>query len=204
MDEIPHYRLLVVDDNPNIHKDFTKILIGDKGLEATSAIHQMETHLFGKESPSQIALGSYVIDSAYQGEEAFKKVEASLKEKNPYALIFMDVLMPPGWDGVKASKEIWKIDPEVHIVICTAYADYSWEEIVKEVGVRHNFLIIKKPFESIEIRQVACCLTEKWNLSQQAGYKYDRLHQEVLKESEKLKTMLSQSEEKIRKIQSSE
>ena len=65
-------------------------------------------------------------------------------------------------------KRIWEADPDVQIVLCTAYSDYSWEEMSKKLGLTDRLLILKKPFEVIEVLQLAEALTEKWNLSQQA------------------------------------
>ena len=82
----------------------------------------------------------------------------------PYALAFVDMRMPPGWDGIRTITELWRWDPNVQVVICTAYSDHSWAEIVARLGVRDNLLILKKPFEAIEVGQLAYALTEKWSL----------------------------------------
>ena len=48
-------------------------------------------------------------------------------------MAFVDVRMPPGWDGVETITRIWEVDPDLQIVVCTAYADYSWEELRSKV-----------------------------------------------------------------------
>src|SRR5205085_3783511 len=83
------------------------------------------------------------------------------------ALAFIDVRMPPGMDGIETSKELWKICPDLQIAICTAYADYSWKDIVKSLRARDNMLILKKPFDNIEVLQIASALTAKWNVNDQ-------------------------------------
>jgi CheY-like chemotaxis protein len=186
------YKILLVDDNADIHDDFKKILITDRNAKDEESLREIKSQLFGEESQAQVHL-NYEIDSAYQGEEAIELVAKAFKENKPYALAFMDVLMPPGFDGIETTKRLWEIDPDIQIVICTAYADYSWNDIIKKLGVNDNFIILKKPFESIEIRQFACCLTRKWHLSQQAGHKYDRLYEEVVREADKLKKMLEKN-----------
>jgi CheY-like chemotaxis protein len=187
------FRLLIVDDNHSIHDDYLKILDPQKSSVENNNFEQLNSNLFGKKQRDSYPI-HYEIDSAYQGEEALRMVQKADVEERPYALIFMDVLMPPGWNGIETIKRIWEVDPSVCVVICTAYADQSWNEVIDQLGINDKFLILKKPFENIEVRQLACCLTQKWSLSHQAGSKYDRLTQEILQESEKLKKMFEKSE----------
>lgn len=154
-------RILIVDDNPEIHQDFIKIF----SKNDTQPILKGEDLLFGaqKKSPT-LSDVHYQIDSAYQGREALELVRSALAQGLPYALAFIDMRMPPGWDGVKTIKKIWEIDANIQMVICSAYSDHSWEEITRELGGCENFLILKKPFEVIEISQLASALTKKWEL----------------------------------------
>jgi signal transduction histidine kinase len=83
-------------------------------------------------------------------------------------MAFVDVRMPPGWDGMETIRHIWQVDPEILIVICTAYSDRSWEDMVAELGRTDRFLVLKKPFDTIEVRQLALALTERWRLARKA------------------------------------
>jgi len=171
-------RILVIDDNHAIHEDFARILKPrdetHKGLDA------METELFGPGSrPPMAEENFYRIDSAFQGLEGIDKVTAAFKAGAPYALAFVDVRMPPGIDGVEALERIWKIDPDIQAVLCTAYSDYSWEEVIKRLGMSDRLLILKKPFDNIEVRQMANTLTEKWSLQQQTKRRLKTLEQAV-------------------------
>lgn len=190
----PCFRLLIVDDNVSIHEDYFKILVPE-----TSPFKEMESKYFGNPSNETHAI-NYQIDSAYQGEEALKMVKKAVDEGKPYALAFMDVIMPPGWDGIETIKRIWEVDPYINMVICTAYGDRSWNDLVDNLGINDKFLILKKPFENIEVRQLACCLTQKWSLTQEVGSKYDRLTKEVMEETEKLKKMFEKNQPKKEQI----
>lgn len=161
-----HRRILVVDDNQAIHADFHKILVGDHdNLE----LADLTAALLGPKPEARAGIAvQYDINSAYQGQEALAKVRQALQEGNPYVLAFIDMRMPPGWDGLETIEHIWKEDPEVQVVICTAYSDYSWEDMQKRFGQRDGLLILKKPFDNAEISQLACALTRKWELAQQA------------------------------------
>ncbi len=158
-------RILVIDDNRAIHDDFRKILVGAAVDDAASG---MEAVLFGAPAPDTGAL-RFELDSAYQGKEGLEKVERSLRDGRPYAMAFMDVRMPPGWDGIETTARIWEIDPEIQIVICTAYSDYSWDQMSSRLGQPDRLVILKKPFDNIEALQVATALTEKWNLARRAS-----------------------------------
>jgi signal transduction histidine kinase len=167
-------RILLVDDMPAIHEDFRKILVPQPvhaGLDAA------ETALFGDEPPAVLSV--FELDSAYQGQEAAGQVQASLSAGRPYALAFVDMRMPPGWDGVQTIERLWQIDPRLQVVICTAYADTSWDDVLATLDVRDRLLILKKPFDAIEVRQLANMLTAKWQMTQDAAAQLTRLEDAV-------------------------
>ncbi len=164
-DQSPKHRILIVDDNKNIHVDFRKILLP---AVDTYSMDQISKELFGEDEDLEIARRvvdvEYQIDSAYQGEDGVEMVKTAVKENNPYTLAFVDMRMPPGWDGLTTIERAWEIDPDMQIVMCTAYADYSWKDIIDRLTNTNNLLILKKPFENIEVKQIARSLIEKWQL----------------------------------------
>jgi len=160
-------RILVIDDNPAIHQDFRKIL-SPTDSELEGELDADEASLFGETSTVGREL-NFVIDSAFQGQEGLEKVRAAVLAGTPYAVAFVDVRMPPGWDGIETISRIWREFPDLQIVICTAYSDYSWEDIAKAVGNTDHVLVLKKPFDNIEVMQMACALSKKWQLTQIAN-----------------------------------
>ncbi len=179
-------RILLVDDMPAIHEDFRKILVPQAPEhEELSAV---EAALFGDEDPAS-ALVAFELDSAYQGQEALAKVEASLNDNRPYAMAFVDMRMPPGWDGVQTIEHLWRSDPRLQVVICTAYADSSWDEILAQLDVRDRLLILKKPFDAIEVAQLASALTTKWQMTQDAAAQRTRLEDAVAERTRELRTV---------------
>jgi two-component system, cell cycle sensor histidine kinase and response regulator CckA len=181
-------RILVIDDNPAIHDDFRKIL--GQSSDNNSALDEVEAALFntGTDSASAVEELVFEIDSAYQGQEGLQKVEQALREGRPYALAFVDVRMPPGWDGVETITRIWDKYPELQMVICTAYSDYSWKEIFRQLGRSDSLVILKKPFDNAEVLQLAHALTHKWGLNQQVKVRLedlDRLVQQRTSELQK-------------------
>ncbi|MCB2252428.1 EAL domain-containing protein [Pseudomonas chlororaphis] len=180
----PNRRILIVDDTPEIHQDFRKIL-GPQDKEHLSSI---ETSLFGShQAPGQ----HFQLDSAYQGQEAVELVKRAQAEGRPYALAFLDLRMPPGWDGLQTIEHLWKIDPHLQIALCTAFSDYSWEAMAERIEFGDQLLILKKPFDSLEIRQMASALTWKWQLTQDAASKMRYLEQAI---EERVQELLSVSQ----------
>jgi EAL domain-containing protein (putative c-di-GMP-specific phosphodiesterase class I)/CheY-like chemotaxis protein len=152
-------RLLVIDDNKAIHEDFAKILCRE--TTNVHALAEAEAQIFGV-SPIQAVQDDFQIDSAFQGEEGLAMVHQALSEHRPYAVAFIDVRMPPGWDGIETAARIWQIDPNLQIVICTAYSEYSWEQMLAKLGRSDRLVVLKKPFDNIEVQQLADALTRKW------------------------------------------
>lgn len=188
MTKVEPLKIIVIDDNMAIHKDFIKIL----SFTEENKQSDVEKKLFGdtpKKNKSK--LPHFQIETALQGKEGVKLIKKAVKEGSPYALAFVDIRMPPGWDGIETIKHIWKVDPEIQVVICTAYSDYSWEETVQQLGKKDNLLILKKPFDNVSVRQLAYSLTKKWRLLQERRNYTKTLEQRVEERTSSLQELLS-------------
>jgi two-component system, cell cycle sensor histidine kinase and response regulator CckA len=177
-------RVLIIDDNRAIHDDFRKILAPAEWT--VTRVEESEALVFGV-SAKTAALPHFELDSAYQGQEGLALVKKALAERRPYAMAFVDVRMPPGWDGNETTQRIWQIDPDLQIVICTAYSDYSWTEMFEQLGRRDGLLILKKPFDAVEAFQLADALTEKWWLHRQSRRKMEELERMVAERTHELR-----------------
>jgi PAS domain S-box-containing protein len=158
------HRILIIDDNRRIHDDFRKILCP---LAESREMSDYESALFGESAETKPLL-DFEIDSAYQGREGLEMVEKALAEDRPYSMAFVDVRMPPGWDGIETIRRIWKCHTDLQVVICTAFSDHSWEDILAKLGNSDSLLILKKPFDNVEVLQMAHAFTKKWLLTRQA------------------------------------
>jgi two-component system sensor histidine kinase/response regulator len=205
-----NHRILVIDDNRAIHDDFRKVLVKVTGQDA--GFDEATASLFGEasSSPSQPKVPVFQIDSAFQGKDGLEMIEKSLQEEHPYAMAFVDVRMPPGWDGVETTAKIWQKYPDLQVVICTAYSDYSWENMLNILGYSDRLVILKKPFDSIEVMQLAISMTEKWRLYQQAKLRLADLEKMVHERTLQLEntnsglmsanTLLQEATEKTQKM----
>lgn len=169
----PNRRILLVDDTASIHEDFRKIL----AHQPAARLDDVETSLFGR--PVQPATGGFEVSSALDGARGVAMAEAARAAGKPFALAFVDMRMPPGWDGVETIERLWAVDPLVQVVICTAYADHPWEEVMARLDVRDRLLVVKKPFDVIEVSQLARTLTAKWDLARQSESQIEGLARAV-------------------------
>lgn len=182
------FKIMIIDDNQHIHNDFIKILHSES---SHNELEQLNEELFGSKKKIVTLLPQFEIDVASQGQEGVNKIKQALDQGVHYSLVFVDIRMPPGWDGIETIKHIWELDKEVQIVICTAYSDYSWEETVAHLGKTDNLLILKKPFDNISVRQLACALTTKWQLAEESREHTAQLQQQVADQTLSLQKSLS-------------
>jgi diguanylate cyclase len=151
------HRLLMIDDNPAIHEDYRKILTGRDDTQISRA----EAALFTAPQPP-VSRPTFDVDLALQGRDGVELARRALAEGRPYSVAFVDMRMPPGWDGLETIENLWKVDPEIQVVVCSAYSDYDWMELLARLGRSDKLIVIKKPFEPIEILQSASALSRKW------------------------------------------
>jgi two-component system NtrC family sensor kinase len=154
-------RILIVDDNPAIHDDFRKVLAAPGS--ASSELEDLEAQMFGAVATPTVQR-EFELVSAYQGREALALVTEACAQDRPFSLAFVDMRMPPGWDGLETIEQLWRVDPHLQIVISSAYSDHSWTDMCERLGDRDALLILKKPFDTIEVVQLAHALTAKWGL----------------------------------------
>lgn len=178
-------RILVIDDNVDIHGDFRKVLGGAPAK--ADALAAAELALLG-ESPSANTSPGFEVDSAYQGQEGAARVQQALNDGSPYAMAFVDMRMPPGWNGLETIARLWAIDPDIQMVICSAYSDHDWNDLVARLNNSDKLLVVKKPFEPIEVLQCAHALTRKWQNERIVRRQVETLEQVVSARTQGLET----------------
>jgi two-component system cell cycle sensor histidine kinase/response regulator CckA len=154
-------RVLIIEDNRQIHEEFRKILAPVPSVTAEK---------------NALRSRGFEVDSADQNQEGILLVEKAVAAGRPYAVVFVDVGVSPGWEGRETARRIWERDPRLQMVICTAGSDYSWKDGMSgKLGQHDGWLILRKPFDAVEARQLAQALTEKWRLHQLAREKMEAL-----------------------------
>ncbi|MBF0350847.1 MAG: response regulator [SAR324 cluster bacterium] len=170
-------RILVVDDEFAIRQSYRQILEANQNLSRLKELEDLFdeedgepdefTGDFDQSDDEEILIeewniGNYEILEASQGKDALRLIETALAEQAPIALVFLDMRMPPGMNGLETAKRIRQLDPYVEIVIFSAYSDFSYDEIIAEVGNPDRLLSFHKPFKPAQIRQLTTSLTQKW------------------------------------------
>ncbi len=176
-------RILIIDDNQGIHEDFRRLL---SPKDDGSAYGELSAGLFG-DSAEKGTLANFEIDSAFQGREGVEMARQALAAGKPYAVAFVDVRMPPGWDGIETTARLWEACPDLQVVICTAYSDYSWDQMARRLGQNDGLLILKKPFDMVEVLQIAATLARKWTLARHAKWKLADLDEQVNQRTQELR-----------------
>jgi len=199
------HRILVVDDNPAIHEDFRKIFC--TGGSQESMVEQTAALLFDETPSSGDALTERIeIVSAFQGKEGLEKIHEAAAEQHPYVLAFVDVRMPPGWDGLETTVRIWEAFPDQQVVLCTAFSDYTWEELSRRLGHSDRLFVLKKPFDVAEVRQLAVAsirriqAERKMLEADEATRQFADAQVKALKDASTMMDALKESEARIRAI----
>ena len=178
-------RILVIDDSPNILEDFRKILrpagsfISDEYSEFKQDLLD-ETFLHCDKEPFDLDC----VDNGMSGCDLVKQAKLC---GSPFAMAFLDVRLPNGWDGIETVERIWDEDPGVQVVLCTAYPDLGWSEVLIRLGHRDQLVILRKPFDPIEVWQLSTALTMKWHWTQQAKLRVQDLEEIVTNRTAQLK-----------------
>jgi diguanylate cyclase len=161
-------RVLIVDDEAEIRDAYREILVESEASQEMAGFRELRSRLFRKE-PSEsgrtrAAVRGVTFDAVFrdQAEAGVAAVKEGLASNEPFAVVFLDVRMPPGNDGVWAATQIRELDPAVEIVICTAYSDADPCEIGGMVPPEDKLSYLQKPFHPHEVRQMCIALASKW------------------------------------------
>jgi diguanylate cyclase (GGDEF)-like protein len=161
-------RVLVADDEAEVRDAYRQILLATDMSSETAVFHNLRERLFAKNMPDPMAKNSASGDTTFApvfcegAEAAVAAVREALAAEDPFAVVFLDMRMPPGPDGVWAATRIRELDPAVEIVMCTAYSDVDPRDIGGMVPPEEKLSYLQKPFHPHEIRQMTISLASKW------------------------------------------
>lgn len=179
-------RILVVDDDAMLIGEYLKCLGEDFEPDAaTSTLGDLEKVLFGEETDER-GSARFDVQSRNQGEAAVEAVRDAVKTGSPFSIVFLDIRMPPGIDGVEAAKRIRELDPNVNIVIVTGSLSPEPENLGIEIPPADRIFFFKKPFHAVECRQLAAALCGKWHADLALRHANDILEQRVWERTEAL------------------
>ena len=162
MDSDQNNRVLIVDDQREIHDDFDEML----GTGGTKSLTDDLASSFLDEDDG-VPRFDFELLHATSGEQALEVVTQAHATQSPIAAAYVDIRMPPGIDGIETIRRIRGIDRHVEIIIMTAYTDQRFEDIVQNMELLDKLLYIRKPFAREEIQQITLSLVSKWNMERE-------------------------------------
>ncbi len=172
-------RILVVDDDAMLIGEYVRCL--GEGFEPdshTSTLGDLEKVLFGEDTDEKGA-AIFEVQSRDEGQSAVEAVAEAVGDENPFSIVFLDIKMPPGIDGLEAAKRIREIDPNVNIVIVTGSASADPKDLGKQIPPADKIFFFRKPFHAIECRQLAAALCGKWHADLALRHANEILEQRV-------------------------
>ncbi|MFM2092354.1 MAG: hypothetical protein RLZZ127_2843 [Planctomycetota bacterium] len=150
--------VLVVDDQTEVHEAFRMVL-------ATPPTDDLAALTGARaKAPSTPGLD---LECVSDGPAAVAATRRRHDQGTPFLIAFVDMRMP-GMDGLATVRALWEIDRRLEVVICTAWSDRTLDELRAGLGSRSRFLVLRKPFDAVEVQQLATSLGEKWLLARQA------------------------------------
>ena len=176
------YRILVVDNDPTTHQVFRRTL----GIERTFDCARCSGNGIEADQPSIAEVLGCRVECVREGSEAIGLVTASIEHDDPFDLAFVDMQSPPNSDWLRTLKCLWNTDPELQCVLCTQDSNRCWFELVKQLGLRTNLLILKKPFAPIELAQLVASFTQKKWIVTETSQKMSLLTRAVMKRTDEL------------------
>jgi diguanylate cyclase (GGDEF)-like protein len=194
-------RILVADDEPQLLAAYRVCLDADTKATATVDIDALGDSLFGAVADGVANRHAAAIETraeyVNQGDAAVAAVARAISEGDPYAVLFLDMRMPPGMDGYETAKQVRLLDPNINIVIVTGYSDHSPLQVAKVAGPLDKLYYLAKPFEIDEIRSLAASLSSKWTMEANLKAAHQALADKVF-QLEEAHVELSASEARCR------
>lgn len=159
-------RILVADDEPRLLAAYRVCLEQDRDTD--EELDAMGASLFGSSDAGAdvVLMPDLDVDYVNQGDAAVAAVARAVADGRPYAVLFLDMRMPPGIDGHETARRVREIDATINIVVVTGYSDQNPQQIARVAGPLDKLYYLSKPFETAEIRQLAQALSAKWTLEE--------------------------------------
>ncbi len=159
------YRVLAIDDEPEVCKLYHDILYRNDEFQGQVASLELLTgaSVADRTDAMDSAL-VFDLDTVLSGEEGLEKVEAAKASSTPYAVIYLDMRMPGGWDGLETAKQIRKVDPLVRIILITTHLDYGLQELRQQIGM--DFIFLRKPIDQNVLLQLTTLFAMQWEQAQ--------------------------------------
>src|SRR5688572_30184086 len=142
---VEHRKLLIVDDTPSVHRDFAALFRPPAGDPSLQLLQELADN-------RSAGWPTFTLDFALQGAIARQKVLNALLANQPFTVAFIDLLMPPGWDGITTAKQLWQVDPRLQIVLFSGRDEVTLQELTELGELASNIFLLRKPMDSTSVR----------------------------------------------------
>lgn len=178
MPEDRNNRILILDDEPALLDAYGLILAPDARPQpiVRSSRSAAASALAPVTQPSV-----YQVTKAQTGESALQLIETAVKSGQPFACGFFDVKLGTGIDGIETIRRAREIDPNLLVVIVSAYQDRAVEEIARIFGedFSDKWDFLTKPFSRNEILQKANHLVADWDRRRKLELYLERIEKQT-------------------------
>jgi diguanylate cyclase (GGDEF)-like protein len=161
-------RVLIADDEAKIRDAYREVFEDPRLSSSRTMIQNLRAKVLGASQSDPSAKTDASRRTRFElvfcdgAESAVAAATHACGASRPFAIVFLDMRMPPGPDGLWAAEKIRALDPEIEIVLCTAYSDVDPSAIAAHLPPADKLFYIEKPFHPFEVRQMATALGSKW------------------------------------------
>lgn len=146
--------VMVVDNDKSVHEEFKKILCSHLDFNEKRDVLSNELFESVKSNEASEKRYDYHVISAFSGEESIGIIKNHKGIGCPIDVVFMDIKMATGVNGIDVCDQIRKIYPETDLIFCSDYSDFSTQDILNNVGNKKPVYFLPKPFDVNSVSKV--------------------------------------------------
>ncbi len=177
----PRARLLVIDQDPSTYSEFRRLLEPIWPEEPSWQAPDDAAAMSSAEPDPDLLLRTRsfpILDLEFAPNcaEGLEVMRLSLAQEQGMAVAFVG-LAAPCWEEISVVERLWQIQPDLPIVLCVAFNNLDWAGIIPHLGRSDRLLILQKPIDNLELRQLAYSLIARTQAEQALVRTRDKLMQ---------------------------
>ncbi|HZJ55789.1 MAG TPA: hypothetical protein VFD38_16730 [Myxococcaceae bacterium] len=122
--------------------------------------HALEAEERGEPSPPPEA-APFEVWFAYRGTDGLDEIRR-LRRIGAYPAVVMIDLGDDPDDALEIAGRLLVDDPRLQVVLVSPNADEVWDVAAEALGHRDQVVVLKRPFDGVEVRELAHVLVQRW------------------------------------------